>query len=126
MALQKLDHVSILTKDPQPVVDFYSNCLGFEKVSDKTIENMGMRIIMLKKDEDMLEFIQPLQKNSKQTDGIKHVAYLSDNIEEELERIKQTGATLLHDRVQQFENIQFFFVKSPSGEMVEIVQYINE
>jgi len=122
MAILKLDHVSILANEPEAVLNFYKDFLGFKLVSERTIKEMGMTIYDLKRGSDYIEVIEPSEKG-KMTDGIKHIAFLSDNIEEDLRAFKDKGALLLHKEVQRHINLGFFFAKSPTGEFVEVIQY---
>ena len=121
--IRKIDHVSITTQKPEKAIEFYSNFLGFKLISTEEIEAMGMRISMLEAGDDRIEIISPIGKGNSMGEGIKHVAFLSDNVEEDLEKFREKGATLLHKEVQRHESVSFFFAKSPSGEYVEVIQY---
>ena len=124
IAIQKLDHVSILAHKPESVVEFYEEFLGFKLVSKREVEKMHMNIYDLKARDEHIEIIQPTSQDIRMSDGIKHVAFLSDNIREDFESFKEKGAKLLHKEVQKQENVSFFFARSPSGEFVEIIQYL--
>ncbi len=122
MSIKRLDHVSILVREPEKVLEFYEKFLGFELISRREVPEMGMNIFNLKARGDFIEIIQP-KDAGKMPDGIKHIAFLSDNIEGDFRFFKENGAVMLYQEVQKLENIAFFFVKSPSGELVEIIQY---
>jgi catechol 2,3-dioxygenase-like lactoylglutathione lyase family enzyme len=122
MSVKKLDHISIMAKKPQEVMEFYKNFLNFELISKREVPSMGMNIYLLKGVEEIIEIIEPTKK-TKMEDGLKHIAFFSDNIEEDFNFFKEKGAALINKEVQHLENLYFFFVKSPSGELVEIIQY---
>lgn len=124
MAIGKLDHISILARNPQPVLDFYGGFLGFESVDRREVPELGMIIFDLKARDDFVEVIQPTGEGMKVSDGIKHVAFLSDSIDEDFALFSARGATLIHKEVQRHGNVRFFFVKGPVGEWIEIVQYL--
>ena len=123
MALSKLDHVSVLAKNSQKTVDFYKELFGFEELFRKEVELMHMKIVYLGKGEDHIEIIEPTGKDIKMNDGLKHLAFISDDIEADFKDFKEKGVVMLHNEVQKHENLAFFFVKSPSGEFVEVIQY---
>jgi len=126
MAIKRLDHVSILAKDPQPVIAFYQDFLGFELMDHREIPGLHMTIFDLRSRHDFVEVIQPTG-DTKQPDGIKHVAFLSDDIGADFDAFRKKGANLLHNEVQRYGDTAFFFVKAPTGEFVEIIQYgLNE
>jgi glyoxylase I family protein len=125
MAIVKIDHVSILSKEPEDLMKFYGELLGFHLDSTREVPAFKMNVFNLKARGDYIEVIQPTPPGeSKTPDGIKHVAFLSDDIEADFARMKEKGAALVHDKVQKFETNLFFFMKSPSGEFVEIIQYL--
>lgn len=123
MAIKNLDHASILAKDPQPVIDFYRDNLGFELVGQREIKKMHMKIFDMKKGGDKLEIIQPTSTDIRMSDGLKHLAFISDNIQGDFEKFQKSGSKMLHKKVQEQEGVSFFFAQSPSGEFVEIIQY---
>ena len=125
MALTRFDHVSILAHDPSPVIEFYCNVLGFEEVQKREIKEMQMVIYDLKVRDDFIEVIQPVGQAMDMADGIKHIAFESDDIEKDFIDFRQKGAKIVHKTVQKFENVAFFFIQGPSGEFVEIIQYFD-
>jgi catechol 2,3-dioxygenase-like lactoylglutathione lyase family enzyme len=123
MSIKKLDHVSLFINNPDPVLEFYRDILGFSLASKREIESMNMVVYDLRNNGDYVEIIQQMHGDSKHGDGIKHIAFLSDNIEEDFEEFINKGVHMLHNDVQVFGNASFFFVKSPGGELIEIIQY---
>jgi len=124
MTLTRLDHVSILPHDPEPVVAFYGDVLGFEIVNRRTIDAMHMTIFDLKMGDDFIEVIQP-HGAATMADGIKHIAFRSDDIETDFTALRERGAQMVHKSVQHFEGISFFFIHTPTGDFVEIIQYAD-
>lgn len=123
MAIHGIDHVSVLANDPEPMVQFYERQLGFALTLVREIPEMGMKIFDLRKGHDYVEVIQPLNRPNAPADGLKHVAFLSDAIDEDFASMKRSGAALLHEAVQHHEQTSFFFMRAPAGHLVEIVQY---
>ena len=125
MALIRFDHVSVLAHEPTPVISFYRDVLGFELVQEREIKEMKMVIFDLKVRDDFIEVIQPVGQEMKMADGIKHIAFESDDIEADFKSFHAKGAKLVHKEVQKFGNVAFFFIQAPTGEFVEIIQYFE-
>jgi len=121
MAIQRLDHVSILSGEPEKVIAFYGDNLGF--ALESTVEMESMKIFYLKIGPDVIEIIQPLPAGTQASGGLKHVAFLSDDIEADFASFSRGGAAMVHKEIQRHGKVSFFFVKSPGGELVEIIQY---
>ena len=123
MAIKKLDHVSLLAKDAGPVVKFYEELLGFELAEKKELPELGMNIYDLKARGEFIEVIEPLKVDGEPSGGIKHVGFLSGDIEADLAAFKAKGAHLLHKEVQRHGKAAFFFAGGKAGELVEVIQY---
>jgi catechol 2,3-dioxygenase-like lactoylglutathione lyase family enzyme len=124
LAILSLDHVSILSASPQHVADFYRDFLGFDEARIR--EAPGLRIFDLFKGSDHIEILQTTDGRDPGSGGLKHVAFRSDDIQADFERFRAQGARMLHQEVQHSEGCDFFFVRSPGGEWVEILQYHKE
>lgn len=124
MAILDLDHVSILAADPQAVADFYQRFLGFAEVSRREVP--GMLILDLVKGRDHVEVIQPTDGREVRAGGLKHVAFRSDDVRADFARFREEGAQMLHEEVQRSTMCDYFFMRSPGGEWVEILQHHQE
>lgn len=122
MAITKLDHVSLQAAQPGPVLEFYRNLLGFELARKREFPALGMNIYDLKRGGDFVEVIEPTAPGGS-GGGLKHLAFLSDDIDADLAVFRGKGACLVHDAVQRHGDCAFFFVRGPVGEFVEIIQY---
>ena len=123
MAIKKLDHFSILSKKPEETIEFYEKFFGYTLKYKKEIPLMHMNVFMLESNGELMEIIQPTGTDIKMTDGLKHIAFLSDDIEADFKVFTDNGARMLHTEIQISGDLSFFFAKSPSGEMVEVIQH---
>lgn len=126
MALHNIDHISILAKNSQKTVEFYKEIFGFIELFREDVELMHMKIIFLGKGTDRIEIIEPTGGDIKMSDGLKHIAILSDDIDADYKELEAKGVMMLHKEVQRHEDLAFFFMKSPSGEFVEVIQHFNK
>jgi len=124
MAIKKMDHVAILAKNSDKTIDFYKKFLGFEETFRLEVKQLHTIIIFLERDDSKIEVIEPTGNDIKMNDGLKHIAFTSDDIDSDFEDFKDKGAKLLHKEVQRHEKVAFFFARSPSGEFVEIMQHL--
>jgi methylmalonyl-CoA/ethylmalonyl-CoA epimerase len=122
MTITGIDHVGILSSTPEKVVEFYEKFLDFKVSSKRELSKQHLVVFDLVSDQERIEVIQPTSSDFRMGSGIKHVAFKSDDIEEDFRLMKEKGADLLHKQVQHSEEGRFFFMKSPSGEFVEIIQ----
>lgn len=123
MAILKIDHVNILSANAQETADYYVENLGFTQADKR--ETPDMIIVDLKKGPDFIEVIQSVGQQPSKNGGFKHLAFLSDDIEGDYQAFKAKGARLLHDQVQHSGPRAFFFMCSPSGEWLEVIQYMQ-
>ncbi|HAH06133.1 MAG TPA: hypothetical protein DCM05_06330 [Elusimicrobia bacterium] len=121
MAIRKIDHVSILTRDAEKTLSFYRDLLGFRLEQKREHPELGMNLYLLEARGDRVEVLEPLKQGGE--GGLKHVAFLSDDIDADLEAFKAKGAALVHKEVQRHGAVSFFFVRAPAGELVEVIAH---
>ena len=105
-------HVSFTVSDMERSLRFYRDCLGFEILNDRTVSGpfpekvsalsgAHMRIIHLKGHGQGLELIQYYQPEGhapapRTCDvGSAHICYIVDDIDHEIERLREYGARFL-------------------------------
>ena len=123
MSIRKFDHVSIYTRQPEKEIEFYGECFGYKLESHHEISSMKIHVYHLKKGEEHLELISPTDREILTEDGIRHIAFLSDDIEEDFRIFSEKRADLLHDKVERHEHSALFFIRGPSGEFIEVIQH---
>jgi catechol 2,3-dioxygenase-like lactoylglutathione lyase family enzyme len=125
MEILGIDHIGIVTKDSAAAADFYREMCGFETASVEEVPAMAMKITCLRKGQDVLELLEPDNKETGSF-GVKHVAFLCRDIEAVLRLARGKGCRLLHQSPQSHGNLSFFFCLAPDGEMVEFVERFKE
>lgn len=123
MSIIKFDHVSIYTRQPEKEIEFYGEFFGYKLESHHEISSMKIHVYHLKKGGDHLELISPTDREILTEDGIRHIAFLSDDIKEDFRSFKNRGADLLHDEVERHQHSALFFMRGPSGEFIEVIQH---
>ena len=101
--LQQIDHIGIAVKNLDETVDFYRRVMGLE-VSSAEVFN-GLKIAFLRIGDSELELLEDLTPDgaiarhvAKRGEGIQHVAYRVENIEQALQEMRAKGIELIDER----------------------------
>jgi len=125
-------HVSLSVRNLETSITFYSQ-LGFTPVYEWQAEDKKVAIVHLKMDEMLLELFcfsgateAPESSKELATDlpriGIKHFGIRVADIHGALTHLRQQGLADGVEVVKGKTGIDYFFIKDPSGILVEIVQ----
>ncbi|NWF37227.1 VOC family protein [Mariprofundus sp. KV] len=125
-------HVSLSVQNLESSIEFYST-FGFEPVYEWQAEDKRVAIVHLKMDEMLLELFcfadasaAPESSKELATDlpriGIKHFGIRVADIHVAREALQAAGLADGVEVVEGKTGIQYFFIKDPSGILVEIVQ----
>jgi len=125
-------HVSLSVQNLETSITFYSQ-LGFKPVYEWQAEDKRVAIVHLKMDETLLELFcfegateAPESSKELATDlpriGIKHFGIRVADIHAALDHLRQLGLADGVEVVKGKTGIDYFFIKDPSGILVEIVQ----
>lgn len=130
--LQKIDHLGIAVKDLAQAVKFYHEVLGLELKGTEVVEEQMVTVAMLQIGESKIELLEPTSEESpiaktieKRGEGIAHVAFQVDNIEETLAQLKAGGARLIDETPRigaGGAKIAFVHPKSTYGVLVELCE----
>ena len=129
MAIKSIHHVCIQTEKYQESLDFYTKILGFEILSETPNFHTRAFNTWLKLDNFMIELQtakngDTLNPWSNINEGIVHMCFLVDNIEEEYERIKSLGYNNFKVKngkvIYDVEGGKLLKIKAPEGTEIEI------
>lgn len=125
-------HISLSVKDTAESVDFYIK-LGFSKVYQWVSETEDVTIVHMKLNDTFLELFNfkdnkeaPESTKLLETDlprvGIKHFGLKVDSINKAKEFVILNGLTESVEIKRGRTEIDYFFIKDPSGNHIEFVQ----
>lgn len=130
--LMKIDHLGIAVKDLAQATKFYQEVLGLELKGTEVVEEQMVNVAMLKIGESKIELLEPTCEDSpiaktieKRGEGIAHVAFQVDNIEETLTQLKAGGARLIDETPRIGAGgvrVAFVHPKSTYGVLVELCE----
>jgi glyoxylase I family protein len=127
--MKVLHHVCIQTEKYEESLKFYTEILGFELVSEtanfhkrdfNTWLRMGTFMIELQTSKNG----DKLNNWSSLNEGIVHMCFLVDNVNQEFNRIKKLGYTNFKikngEEIYKVEDGYLFKIKAPEGTEIEI------
>lgn len=142
MKIRKMDHVGIVVNDLPAAKAFFLG-LGFELQGEGETEGAwldtivgltGVRtaVAMLQTPGgqakiELIKFYTPSDENGVQpqpanTLGIRHIAFIVEDIEAVVARLKEKGAEVFSE-IQQYEDIyKLIYIRGPEGIILELAQ----
>jgi catechol 2,3-dioxygenase-like lactoylglutathione lyase family enzyme len=128
-----LAHIQIQTRDIEKSIRFYQDNLHFVVVdrSDMTRPTGMARAALLKQGSCLLELSQPANPDSvlEKTRGtVGHFALWVGSVDKAVAELKTKGITPDRDPAnsdQLFGGIRMAFISGPSGESIELFEYLN-
>ena len=128
-----MDHIGIAVKDIERSTEKYVQLLQATVIHDEQVPSQGVSVRFLHVGgETKIELLQALDESSpvrkfidKRGEGLHHIAFKTDDIYFEFERLKAAGLQLLQaEPVIGANNKLIFFIhpKSMGGTLVEICQ----
>ncbi|MEN3039394.1 MAG: methylmalonyl-CoA epimerase [Candidatus Kryptonium sp.] len=134
--IKKISHVAIAVKNLEEAISTFSKLTGIENYHIETVEEQKVRVAIFKVGESRIELTEPTAPDSpvakfieKRGEGIHHIAFEVDDIEKELERVKEKNFQLVDSTPRYGANnclIAFIHPKSVNGVLVELTQEMLE
>lgn len=130
--IKRIHHVAIAVRDIQAGIESFQKYFNPAAVYRERVVEQGVDVALLKFGDVYLELIAPIDENStvakflnKRGEGLHHIAFESDDIEQDIQFLKEEGLTLIdeHPRVGAHNMlVAFLHPKSIHGTLVELCQ----
>ena len=134
--VNKIEHIGIAVKDIEQANLIYTQLLGVAPYKSEAVPSEGVITSFFKTGDSKIELLEGTSAESpitkfieKKGEGIHHIAFDVDNIEAEMERLKQLGFTLLSEKPKRGADnklICFVHPKSTNGVLIELCQEIKK
>ncbi|MEO2060323.1 MAG: methylmalonyl-CoA epimerase [Mesonia sp.] len=134
--MKKIEHIGIAVKNLAEANQLYSTLLNTKPYKEEAVESEGVTTSFFEVGESKIELLAATCEDSaiakyieKRGEGIHHIAFYVDNIEDEIERLQQEGFKLLNDQPKRGadqKKIAFLHPKSAHGVLVELCEDINK
>jgi methylmalonyl-CoA/ethylmalonyl-CoA epimerase len=135
MNMNKIEHIGIAVKDLESSNEVFAALLGNEHYKTEIVESEGVLTSFFKAGPNKIELLQATSIDSpiakfieKRGEGIHHIAFSVENIEEEIQRLTKKGFELIHKEPKKGADnklIAFLHPKSTNGVLIELCQEIN-
>jgi len=128
----KIDHIAIAVNNVEDAAKIYQKALGVDTVEFEIVESEGVKLAIIHLENGRIELMQPMNDESpikkfldKKGQGLHHMALQTNNIEDEVERMKGCGIQFLGKIRPGSEGTKVIFVhpKSLSGVLAELCSH---
>lgn len=130
--IKKIEHIGIAVKNLENSNELFKKLFGNSHYKIETVETEGVSTSFFMIGETKIELLQATNENSaiakfieKKGEGIHHIAYEVDNIQDEMLRLQSEGFELINKNPKDgADNKQICFLhpKSTNGMLVELCQ----
>jgi len=130
--LKKIDHIGIAVHSIGQARVFYEQALGLHCEGIEEVASQKVRTAFFSLGETHIELLEPMDDSSpiakflkKKGEGIHHIAYQSDNLMEQLDKVRTTGCKLINEHPVTGaggKQIAFLHPKSTGGVLTEICE----
>jgi len=131
----KIDHIAIAVHDVEKAAEVYQQALDVDSIEFETIESEGVKIAIIHVENGRIELMQPTTDSSpikkfldKKGEGLHHMAFDTDNIEGEVERMEGCGIQFL-GKIRSGSagtKVTFIHPKSLHGVLTELCSHPKE
>ena len=130
--IEKIDHIGIAVKSVKETSELLSNILGLKVAGEEIVEEQKVKVAFLPLGDSELELLESTSVEGpiarfieKKGEGIQHIAFRVNNIEEVLEKLKKEGVRLIDEKPRYGAGgakIAFIHPKSTNGILVELCE----
>jgi len=130
MNVKKVDHIGIAVKNLDETLKFYQDILGLKCVDTEVVAEQKVRVAFLPIGDTEIELLESTEEDGpiakfieKKGEGIQHIAFKVDNIEEAIEEMKAKGMRMIDEKPRYGAGgarIAFCHPKSTGGVLVEL------
>ena len=131
--IKKIAHIGIAVKNLKECLKMYENALGLINTGITELKNQHLRTAFLPVGETTIELMEATRSDSviarfieKRGEGIHHIAFQVDNLDETLRKAKKAGMQPVGEPVASLHDSRVVFLhpKTTSGVLIELVSNI--
>lgn len=130
MKALKVDHIGIAVKDLEASIAFYGDILGLEMSGSEVVEEQKVKVAFFPVGDTEIELLESTSEDGpiakfieKNGEGIQHIAFKVDNIEEAIEYMLSKGMKMIDEKPRYGAGgakIAFVHPKSSNRVLVEL------
>ncbi|MEL1241219.1 methylmalonyl-CoA epimerase [Flavobacterium flavipallidum] len=132
--MKKIDHIGIAVKDIEVSNVLFEKLLGVSPYKLEEVESESVLTSFFKTDTNKIELLAATNPDSpiakfleKKGEGIHHIAFEVQNIQDEIKRLKGEGFVVLNEIPKKGADnklVVFLHPKSTNGVLIELCQSI--
>ena len=133
--MKKIEHIGIAVKDLEVSNKVFASLFGKPHYKIEIVESEGDKTSFFMSGPNKVELLQATREDSpiarfidKKGEGIHHIAFSVDDIEKELQRLKNEGFELIHKTPKKGADnklVAFLHPRSTNGVLIELCQEIQ-
>ena len=131
----KVEHIGIAVKTLAESVPLFEKLLNSQCYKTEVVESEKVNTAFFKTKDTKIELLESIDENGviskfidKKGEGLHHIAFEVENIESEMERLKNEGFILLNDKPKKGADnklICFLHPKNTNGVLIELCEEIK-
>jgi methylmalonyl-CoA/ethylmalonyl-CoA epimerase len=132
MKITRIDHIGLAVKSIKDAGKFYVDLLGLNIEEIEEVEEQKVNVAFIPISEGEIELLESTQPDGpvakfidSKGEGIQHIAFRVENIDEALEELKEKGVRLIDQKPRPGAGgarIAFIHPKETNGVLVELCQ----
>jgi methylmalonyl-CoA/ethylmalonyl-CoA epimerase len=130
--IKKIEHIGIAVKNLDSSNALFKKLFGTAHYKIESVESEGVSTSFFMLGETKIELLEASNEDSaiakfieKKGEGIHHIAYAVDNLEQEMQRLQEEGFSLINSKPKDGadnKRICFLHPKSTNGILVELCE----
>jgi len=132
--MKKIEHIGIAVKDLEKSNELFAKLFGKPAYKSERVLSEGVTTSFFEVGTNKIELLEATKPDSpiakfieKKGEGIHHIAFAVDNIEQEVKRMKKEGFIVLNEIPKKGADnklVVFLHPKSTNGVLIELCQDI--
>ncbi|PKQ45967.1 methylmalonyl-CoA epimerase [Confluentibacter flavum] len=132
--MKNIEHIGIAVKNLDDANELYTKLFGKPSYKTEVVESESVKTSFFKVGNNKIELLEAMDENGiiakfieKKGEGIHHIAFEVENINDEIKRLKDEGFVVLSDVPKQGADnklVVFLHPKSSNGVLIELCQEI--
>ena len=133
--IKKIEHLGIAVKDLNKSNELFKKLLGEQSYKIEAVDSESVTTSFFKVGDQKIELLEASEPNStiarfieRRGEGMHHLAFHVDNIEEEIERLEKEGFSFVSKTPTKGADnkmVVFLHPKTTNGVLVELCQEID-
>ena len=133
--IKRITHVAIATRSIAVTAEFYKT-IGLAVDTLEVVSNQKVKVALMKAGDSAIELLEATEESSpisrflkEHGEGIHHISFEVDDLQEQLDRLKEKGVKLIDEKPRKGAEgrlIAFIHPHSTGGVLVELSEALED